>query len=316
MKMFRYMNYIYEIYQKKSFSKAAKSLYISQPALSNIVKRVEDQIGVSLFDRSTSPITLTEAGKIYIESAKKVMATEEYCIRAFEKLSDRKPIITTVGASAFFCENVLSNLSKSFSEAYPGQAMALYDANADELVKCLKTGVIDFCITVDNLDESKFSKIEWSNENLVLAVPADLKINKVLKNYRITNRDMQNGNYLKKDFEPVSLNYFKDETFILLKEGNDMHQRAIALCEESGFEPKILVNMDQVRSSYYLAKLGKGITFIRDTFPLYEEPTVDLYYYKIDSPHATRKIYIYSRIDDPVTSASKNLLEFLSYNKV
>lgn len=61
--MFSGMNYVYEVYKEQSFSKAAENLYISQPALSSMIKKIETKIGMPLFDRSTSPIQLTECGK-------------------------------------------------------------------------------------------------------------------------------------------------------------------------------------------------------------------------------------------------------------
>lgn len=59
--------YIKEVAKQKSFSKASKALGISQPALSNYIKKLEDRMGVLLFDRSISPIEITEFGKAYLE---------------------------------------------------------------------------------------------------------------------------------------------------------------------------------------------------------------------------------------------------------
>ena len=61
--------YIKEVAKQKSFSKASKALGISQPALSNYIKKLEDRMGVLLFDRSISPIEITEFGKAYLEYA-------------------------------------------------------------------------------------------------------------------------------------------------------------------------------------------------------------------------------------------------------
>ena len=60
--MFQGMEYVYEVYLEKSFSKAAEKLFISQPSLSANVKRVEHHIGYPIFDRSTKPLSLTECG--------------------------------------------------------------------------------------------------------------------------------------------------------------------------------------------------------------------------------------------------------------
>lgn len=69
--MFQGMEYVYEVYKEKSFSKAAASLFISQPSLSANVKRIEKRIGCPIFDRSTKPLQLTECGRKYIESVER-----------------------------------------------------------------------------------------------------------------------------------------------------------------------------------------------------------------------------------------------------
>ena len=71
--MFSNMRYIYKIYKEGSFSKAAKDLYISQPSLSATLKKVEQKIGMPLFERSTNPIQLTECGKQYIKTAEQLI---------------------------------------------------------------------------------------------------------------------------------------------------------------------------------------------------------------------------------------------------
>lgn len=66
--MLRDREYIYAVYQERSFSRAAQKLFISQPALNAKVKWVEERVGTPLFDRSGSPIQLTPAGRCYIEA--------------------------------------------------------------------------------------------------------------------------------------------------------------------------------------------------------------------------------------------------------
>lgn len=74
--MFQGMEYVYEVYKEKSFSKAAASLFISQPSLSANVRRVENRIGYPIFDRSTKPLSLTECGRQYIQCVERIMNIE------------------------------------------------------------------------------------------------------------------------------------------------------------------------------------------------------------------------------------------------
>ena len=74
--MFQGMEYVYEVYKERSFSKAAANLFISQPSLSANVKRIEKKIGYPIFDRSTKPLGLTECGRHYIDAVEHIMQVE------------------------------------------------------------------------------------------------------------------------------------------------------------------------------------------------------------------------------------------------
>lgn len=70
------MRYVYEIYRQKSFSKAAQALFITQPALSIAIGKLEASLGMPLFDRSTRPISLTPAGRIYLQTIEQTRALD------------------------------------------------------------------------------------------------------------------------------------------------------------------------------------------------------------------------------------------------
>lgn len=76
MTLLHEMAYVYEVYRQRSFTRAAQALYISQPSLSQMIRKAEGRIGTTIFDRSTSPIGLTEAGRAYIRAAEQVLQIE------------------------------------------------------------------------------------------------------------------------------------------------------------------------------------------------------------------------------------------------
>ena len=100
--MFQGMKYVYEVYKEKSFSKAAASLFISQPSLSANVKRIENRIGSPIFDRSTKPLQLTEVGEHYIQAIEKIMDIENNLKNFIRDLGDLKTGTLNIGGSNFF----------------------------------------------------------------------------------------------------------------------------------------------------------------------------------------------------------------------
>ena len=118
--MFQSKDYIYEIYRCGSFSAAAKNLYITQPAISIAVKKEEQELGQPIFERSSSRLLLTDAGRAYIDAVEKLHRIEEdlkvYC----NDLSNLKTGALRIGASSFFLSSIVLPVVAEYSRRYPG----------------------------------------------------------------------------------------------------------------------------------------------------------------------------------------------------
>ena len=100
--MFSGKEYVYEVYKEKSFSKAANNLFISQPSLSSTIKRIENKIGMPIFDRSTTPIGLTECGLKYIKAAESIMAIEQDFHNYLDDARNLQTGTLTIGLAAIY----------------------------------------------------------------------------------------------------------------------------------------------------------------------------------------------------------------------
>ena len=179
--MLRDMEYIYEVYREKSFSKAAQKLFISQPSLSATVKRVERELELPLFNRSTNPVSLTEAGKRYIEAAEKIMAVENELREQLAELSERSSGRLNIGSSMFFCSYVLPNIVEEFRGRHPDITVTLSEGGSSVIADRLRNGEADFMLETEALDKNVFESVVWKREKLVMIVPAGCKINESLK---------------------------------------------------------------------------------------------------------------------------------------
>lgn len=293
--MLRDREYVYTVYKELSFSRAAQKLFISQPALSIKIKKVEERIGAPLFDRSSNPISLTAAGRCYIDAVEQVMAVEEELCTQLGQLSSQRAGTVTVGAAAFFCSYVLPELILDFQSQHQGCSIALLEGNTNDLAQCLQSGVADFVLNVDEMDTAQFECQVWGEEELILAVPAQLPVNETLKQYRLTFEQVRSGEGLGPEAPRVSLSAFAQENFLLLKKGNDIYHRAMSMCRRAGFKPQILMYLDQMLTSYHVAANGHGIAFIRAGMLDHVKACSSLYFYQIDDPGVMRSLYLYRR---------------------
>lgn len=312
--MLNYMEYVYSVHLNRSFSKAAEDLYISQPALSAAIKRVEEQIGLPIFDRSTYPITLTLAGEYYIKSIESIMEIQKEMEEYFNNLKEEHEGTIKVGGPAFFCTYVLPIIANKFVETFPNYNVNILEANAGDLLKYLQEDLLDVIIDVENSSFPKnINSLFLSEEHILLAVPESFEVNNELKKYRLTFNDVASGRYLKNKYPKVNLSAFKNEEFVLLKEGNDLHDRSLNMTKRAGFTPKVVMYLDQLLTSYYVALNGVGIAFVRAGVSLGLDATNKLYFYKIDDESSQRDIMLYYKNNDLL---SKGITKFLNFSKL
>ena len=311
--MTNYKEYIYAVYQEKGFSKAAKKLYVSQPWLSATIKKAEQELGLPLFDRSTNPISLTEAGQYYIEKFEEITAIEEEMREHFKKMRNAGQTELHIGSSMFFCTYVLPSLMQEFQFLYPQVVLTLTEGGNKTLLEKLLNGRLDFLLEAERPTNNRIQSIPWASEEIVLAVPANNPVNEKLGEYCYSFTDFLNRVQTGNRRPPVPLEAFAQERFLLLKEGNDIHRRSLQLCKNAGFSPKIALYLTQMMTAYYLVLEGQGITFLRSTIPTHVAPTDSVVFYQLDDPLAVRSIYL-SYTKQNSNPMQQNLINFMKEN--
>lgn len=113
------------------------------------------------------------------------------------------------------------------------------------------------------------------------------------------------------DVPGVPLEQFAGERFLFMKPGNDMRERGMRLCREAGFSPRIVMELDQMMTAYYLAAAGEGAAFIRAGLLYYAGGTEKLRFYRIDSRETVRPIRILWRQRGERTARQRGFVEFL-----
>ena len=291
--MFVWKKYVYEVYKERSFTKAAQNLYISQPSLSARIKKIEEIIGEPLFDRSTTPLQLTEVGKVYIEAAEEITQIEQRVENYINDLAGLKTGNLAVGASTLFAAYVVPSLITQFNQKFPDVHIQLIEGNTVELEEMLGSNALDFVIDNYHYDSILYNKELYCEENILLAVPKHFAVNEELGMYQLSYKNIKNKNYLNQKYPAVPLGRFADLPFIMLTQGNDTRTRGDRLCRNVGFKPNIVLEFNQQSTAYMASSTQLGATFISDIL-VSQLPTFEnLVYYKLDGEEAKRKVFFY-----------------------
>lgn len=285
--------YVYEVYREKSFSKAAQNLYISQPSLSARIKKIEDRIGFPLFDRSTSPLQVTEVGEVYIEAAEEIYRIEQRVENYINNLTTLKTGHLFIGASNLFAAYILTPLITQFKQKYPEVRIHVTEGNTTQLESMLGNNLLDFVIDNYQYDSALYNKELYCRENILLAVPKCFSVHEHLEKYQLSYDNIKNQSYLSDSYPAVPLNEFSEIPFIMLTPGNNTRVRGDRLCREAGFHPNIILEFNQQATAYMSASTQLGATFISDILVSRLPSFENLVYYKLDGDAAKRQVFFY-----------------------
>lgn len=306
--MFDGKEYVYAVYEEKSFSKAAQKLYITQPALSTAIKKVEKKIGSPIFDRSTSPIGLTPGGEVYIEAIEKLFNLEETTLNQLNNLNGLLAGKLVIGGTIFFTSFILPALLAEFSTKYPQIKIELAEGTTTQLTDRLMGEEVDLIIDNSELDDKNYEKYYYATERIILAVPKSFEINESLKEYQMTKIDVANHRNSDPEFPALPLPLLKNTPFIFLKEENSIYKRGTKMCSRQNYYPNIVLKPDQVVTAFNMAGKGVGATFIPDALIASVPYDAPLCYYKMDEALSVRHVYLYKKRNKYLTKAMEEFL--------
>ncbi len=307
--MFKNKEYVLTVVREKSFTSASQKLFVSQPSLSASIKRIEDKIGSPIFDRSSSPISLTDVGKKYVEYANLIEQKEKE-FKTF--LSDNLNLFSgkvRIGGSSLFSSFILPELIADFNKKYPQIKFRIFEDNTKNLLNKLETGEVDVILDNAEVKDGNILSTTYMQENLLLAVPKNLAINEQLKSERLTAEDIKNDKHLLVE-KGVDLSSFSNLPFVLLNSENDSGKRAEALLKKNKVEHTVLFYLDQQLSAYNVCCAGLALTFIADTLIKKTSSSHDVYYYKIKDRVANRHICFFHKTNRYLSRATQSFIDF------
>lgn len=131
------------VLDRGSFSEAAESMFVSQAALSGLIKELETRLGVRLFHRSTRRVTVSEVGASFEPQARRVLATLDEALESVANLRELRRGVVRIAAPETLSCTLLPQLIASYAERYPGVDLRFEDVPIEEVVSGLYSGKID-----------------------------------------------------------------------------------------------------------------------------------------------------------------------------
>lgn len=299
------VKYAYQVYQKGSFTKAAKSLYISQPSLSAAISRLEKELGFIIFDRSSIPLSLTAEGRIYIESIEEIIESENNMRKRIRELSDVDHGSIIVGGSSYASYLIMSEICSKFYKKHPRINVTLDIGNIGSsrvLWEKLDNNEIDILITYTNQSE-KYIMEPLLEERLVIAMHKKMAGAEKLQHLAITRNEFLTKSY-SSDREIEDMSIFHDIEFLDFSHKSDVGQRMTNLLGDYKTSHYKIQNARHSEMHYNLMQAGigaVGISSLAVKQKIHDDE--DILFFVPKSEDSYRKIFLaynFSSKDNPL----------------
>lgn len=277
---FRELSYIVAVADHRSVTEAAKRLYISQPSLSYIISRAEEDLGVKLFDRKTSPISLTYAGERYVQTAREILLLKDNLRRELRDIGHGQKGRICIGIPTERAGYMLPKVLSPFRQKFPEIELHLQESKSEEIISNLMNDKIALCIlpgSTEQLPVGVRSEYIYT-ERLFLVAGRDM----VRKDMLLSPADRKNdaASCNENLWPSVDLPKLKELPFILMKRGQYIRRKVEDIFRLYDFLPKQIMEVSSCISAAELSAASLGVTIVpeRAVRPL-QNPDLRLYTY-------------------------------------
>ena len=287
----RDFEYLVALAEHKHFRKAAESCYVSQPTLSGQIRKLEDELGTALLERSSRRVLFTEAGLQLVDQAKRILAE----VKTFTDMASLQgkemsgPLhigfIPTVGP--YLLPKIVSKLKSDF----PDLDLFLHEAQTHQLVKQLEEGRLDCLVLAQVTETEPFIEIDLYDEPLYVAVPCGHEW---------------------ADKTELEMDELNGRTILALGDGHCLRDQALGFCFAAGAKDDERFKATSLETLRNMVAADAGITLLPELSIPEKKIQDGVCYLKAKSPVPSRNIVLAYRPGSPLRNRFETLAKAIS----
>lgn len=302
--------YVYQVYLKKSFSEAAKALFVSQPSLSAAVASKEKELGFRIFDRSTKPISLTREGEIYIEMLDEIIQSENSMRHRLRLLEKKSAGSIAIGTSCYTSYYLVPTICGAFYRRYPSIEVKLDLGNKGTGVPLwdkLDEKKLDVIFTY-TFDKQKYTGIPIFEERMVAAMHKSL-VTPALIPYALSRKELLSGGY-PAEKERLDVALFHDIPFFAFSKAASTGQYMADMLGYYSAASHDVLNARHSGVHFNMMCAGLGAILTSDaSVKVANEAAEDVLYFAFPREISTRALYAVLRKNDVTEKPVEQFLE-------
>lgn len=273
----RHLRYFVAVAEERNFTRAAERLHIAQPPLSRQIQQLEEELGVTLFERGSRPLKLTEAGRFCLAHAQQLLAQTAELKAMTQRVGqiDRKMSIGFVASTLY---GMLPKIIRRFRTEYSEVELSLHEMTTMEQIKALKEGQIDVGFGRIRHEDPNVRRIVLREERLMAALPS--------------------GHPLTLAKPTLTLQDLIQETLIIFPKSPrpSYADQVLAAFLDRALEPKKVVEVRELQIALGLVAAGEGVSILPSSVRNLQRS--DVSYMELNEQHLVSPIIMSKRMRD------------------
>jgi DNA-binding transcriptional LysR family regulator len=255
----RYLKYFVTVAERQNFTRAAEELRVAQPAISQQIKVLEEELGVSLLHRTKRSVKLTAAGNAFLSEAKEILAHAELSKQIARRAARGETGSLAIGCVGAGASAFLPKLIQTYRKKFPAVRVHLFEMTPEHQFQAFAREKIDvgFMRAVAASDEKNFTQDRIYRDCLMLALPESHALAKS---------------------KQVRLDKFAREDFVMFKrsEAPKLFDEMTQLCAKAGFIPQIVSEPPMIQTLLMAVAAGIGVAMVPGCVRSYRQPGVTI----------------------------------------
>jgi LysR family transcriptional regulator, transcription activator of glutamate synthase operon len=239
----RQLRYLVALAEELNFTRAAANEHVAQPALSQQIRRLEDELGLALVERTTRQVALTEAGEILVARARRVLAELDAAGTELQALRGMDTGHITIGAMHTMGPVDLSLPLALFHDLHPGVGLTVRENSSEEMAEMLRVDELDlaFLSVTERVESHGLGLHQLVSEELVVLLSLD---------HPLSGRAQ------------VKMAELAEEQFIAFRVGARLRELLFAAGRQAGFEPRVTLESNESQRIRRLVARGFGVAIL------------------------------------------------------
>ena len=286
---FRQLEALIAVADTQNFTRASEKLHVAQPMVSGLIRDLETELGVRLFDRTTRRVELTEAAAEFLQDARRLTGDLQGAVRRARDVGERRRGHIVVGAPPLLAAALLPKVIAAFAQSSPGVSVSVVDRSLSIIYELLREGELNLAVGTFRRNADGIARIQLMSYQFALLCRAD---HPLAKNMRPHWSDLA------------------DVPLIALRRGNGIREQIERGYSAAGLDAEPAFELDQLATIVSMVEAGFGITVL----PLYALnvlPQGSLVARALADPPVSRDVDVGYRNDRSLSPAAADFVRLL-----